>query len=54
MIGVTRRVFDSMLSRTDSEGITNEVLVTFMAEVPSILNSRPLVAVSTDPDDPSF
>lgn len=53
MIGVTRRILDGMLSRTDSKGITNEVLVTFMAEVSSIVNSRPLVAVSTDPDDPS-
>lgn len=42
-----------MLSRTDSKGITNEVLVTFMAEVSSIANSRLLVAVSTYLDDPS-
>lgn len=53
MIGVIRRILDGMLSRTDSKEITNEVLVTFMAEVSSIVNSRPLVAVSTDPDDPS-
>ncbi|XP_061176110.1 uncharacterized protein LOC133185066 [Saccostrea echinata] len=53
MIGVTRRILDSMLLRTDSKGITNEVLTTFMAEVCSIVNSRPLVAVSTDPEDPS-
>lgn len=53
MIGVTRKIPDSMLSRTVSMGITNEVLVTFWAKVSSIINSILLVAVSPGPDDPS-
>lgn len=32
--------------------LTHDVLVTFMAEVCAIINSRPLSALSTDPDDP--
>lgn len=31
--------------------LTHEVLVTFMAEVAAIINARPLVPVTTDPDD---
>ncbi|XP_033755669.1 uncharacterized protein LOC117338425 [Pecten maximus] len=51
LIGVVRRVLDSMLAE-HSTGLTHEVLTTFMAEVSSIVNSRPLVPVSTDPDNP--
>ncbi|XP_037609979.1 uncharacterized protein LOC119478948 [Sebastes umbrosus] len=32
--------------------LTHEVLTTFMAEVAAIVNARPLVPVSTDPDSP--
>lgn len=32
--------------------LTHEVLSTFMAEVMAIINARPLVSVSTDPDMP--
>ena len=42
MIGVTCRVLDSMLK--DVKYLTHEVLVTLMAEVTAIVNSRPLVA----------
>ena len=31
--------------------LTHEVLVTFMAEVAAIINARPLVTVTMDPDD---
>ncbi|XP_033729755.1 uncharacterized protein LOC117318933 [Pecten maximus] len=48
MIGVTRR----MLSTTTSK-LTHEVLTIFMAEVSAIVNSRPIVPVSTDPENPT-
>ncbi len=48
MIGVTRRILDSLLLDLPGGGLTHEVLTTFMAEVSAIVNSRPLVSVSTD------
>lgn len=50
MIGLTRRVLDSMFLQLKDK-LTHEVLVTFMAEVAAIINGRPLVPVTTDPDD---
>lgn len=50
MIGLARRILDSMFLKLKDK-LTNEVLVTFMAEVAAIINSRPLVPVTTDPDD---
>ncbi|XP_071142180.1 uncharacterized protein [Mytilus edulis] len=52
MIGVTRRVLDSILLENVKGGLTHEVLITLLAEVTAIVNSRPLVEVSTDPEDP--
>ncbi|XP_061178286.1 uncharacterized protein LOC133186914 [Saccostrea echinata] len=52
LIGVTRRVLDSMLLNIPPGSLTHEVLTTFLAEASAIVNSRPLVPVSTDPDDP--
>lgn len=52
MIGVARRILDSMLMRTDSFSLFHEVLCTLMAEVTAIINSRPLVPVSSDADSP--
>lgn len=52
MIGVTRRILDSMLMQMGSSKLTHEVLTTFLAEVTAIVNNRPLVPVSTDPTDP--
>lgn len=54
MIGVTRRILDSMLLDIKGAKLTHEVLVTFMAEVCAIINARPLVPVSTDPESPSI
>ncbi|CAC5390530.1 unnamed protein product [Mytilus coruscus] len=51
MIGLSRRILDCMLIR-EKNRLTHEILVTLMAEVPVLLNSRPLVSVSTDPDNP--
>ena len=54
MIGVVRWVLDSVMLQASNKPLTHEVLVTFMAEVCAIVNSRPLVPVSTDPDDPQI
>lgn len=50
MIGATRRILDSMLLKNDVKLFSHEVLTTFMAEVAAIINSRPLVPVSSDPE----
>lgn len=54
LIGVARRILDSMLleNSMNKGHLTHEVLVTFLAEVSAIMNSRPLTTLSTDPDDP--
>ncbi|KAK7898591.1 hypothetical protein WMY93_019444 [Mugilogobius chulae] len=51
MIGVARRILDSMFLDLHVN-LTHEVLSTLMAEVSAIMNARPLVSVSTDPDNP--
>lgn len=53
MIGICRRILDSMLSELSNKNLTHDVLVTLMAEVSAIVNARPLVSVSTDPESPS-
>jgi hypothetical protein len=52
MIGVTRRILDAMLLEYGSRTLTHEVLTTFLAEASSIINSRPLIPISTDPGNP--
>ena len=52
MIGVVRRILDVLISNHHSKQLTHEVLITFMAEACAIVNSRPIVPVSTDPEDP--
>ena len=52
MIGIARRILNSMLSENKHRNLTHEVLCTFMYEVTAIINSRPLVPVSTDPEQP--
>lgn len=52
MIGSTRRILDSMLSKIQEGNLTHDVLATFMAEVSAIINNRPLVSVSTDAATP--
>ncbi|XP_061170284.1 uncharacterized protein LOC133179579 [Saccostrea echinata] len=51
MIAATRRILEAMLLQHKS-CLTHEVLSTFLAEVSHIINSRPLVSVSTDPNNP--
>lgn len=52
LIGVSRRILDSMLLQNRVE-LTHDILVTFMAEVSAIVNNRPLLPVSSDPESPS-
>ena len=52
MIGITRSILNSMLMGVSAKNLSHEVLCTLMAEVTAIINGRPLVAVSTDPDFP--
>lgn len=54
MIGVTKRILDSMLMRTDCSHLTHKVLCTLMAEVMTIINSRPIVPVSSDANSPEI
>lgn len=51
MIGVARRILDAMLLQQNTR-LTHEVLCTLMAEVSAIINARPLLPVSTDPENP--
>ena len=54
MIGVARRILDSLLLGQHGSHLTHEVLTTLMAEVCAIVNSRPLLPVSSDPDCPQI
>ena len=56
MIGVCRRILDAVLRETNvGLPLTHELLTTFLAEVCAIIvNSRPLVPVSTDPEAPEI
>ncbi|XP_055997867.1 uncharacterized protein LOC130047266 [Ostrea edulis] len=51
-IGSARRILDSMLLQEVPKELTHEVLVTLMAEVCAILNSRPITALDADPSSP--
>lgn len=52
MIGVARRILDSLMAHVGPQSLTHEVLTTFMVEVATIMNAHPLVPVSSDPDSP--
>ncbi|VDI05824.1 Hypothetical predicted protein [Mytilus galloprovincialis] len=52
MIKTTRSILDSMLSELPGKELSHEVLVTLLAEVSAIINSRPLTCVPTDSDEP--
>ena len=54
MIRITRRILDSMLLELASKRLTHGVLSTLIAEVSAIVNSRPLVPVSNDPEAPEI
>ncbi|XP_069103131.1 uncharacterized protein [Argopecten irradians] len=52
MIGVSRRILDVMLLGNKGKDLTHEVLCIFLVEVTAIINARPLVPVSSDPEQP--
>ncbi|XP_016522520.1 uncharacterized protein LOC107834976 [Poecilia formosa] len=52
MIGIATRFLDSMFQVCKKAQLTHELLSTFMAEVSAIINARPLVPVSSDPESP--
>ena len=54
IIGITRRILDSVLLNMASKHLTHEVLTTLMAEVSAIINARPLVPVSNEQDCPDI
>lgn len=54
MIGVVRRVLDSLLIEHGRKNLTHDVLATFMAEVSAIINARPIVPVSSDSEAPEI
>lgn len=52
MIGIARQILDSMLSKVPF--LKHEVLTALMAEVTAMINNRPLVPVSSDPENPTI
>ena len=52
MIGIARRILDCMLLEQKRAHLTHEVLTTLMAEVAAVMNARPLIPVSSDPESP--
>lgn len=54
MIGVTRRIRESVLADLPPKHLTHEVLSTLIAEVTAKVNARPLVLVPIDPDVPEI
>lgn len=53
LIGVASPILDAMLLKSTQQ-LTHEVLSTLIAKVMAIMNARPLVPVSTDPDNPTI
>ncbi|XP_061741913.1 uncharacterized protein LOC133542089 isoform X2 [Nerophis ophidion] len=54
LIGITRRILDALLLKEGGSHLSHEVLTTLMAEVMAIMNARPLIPVSTDPEMPAI
>ncbi|XP_071944762.1 uncharacterized protein [Antedon mediterranea] len=52
MIGICRRILDSMFADLGPIQLSHEVLTTLMAEVTAIVNSRPLTPIPSDPQSP--
>ncbi|XP_024260958.1 uncharacterized protein LOC112236593 [Oncorhynchus tshawytscha] len=52
MIGVESRILLAVFLQQGHSTLNHETLITLLAEVAAIINARPLVPVSTDPDDP--
>ncbi|XP_052762426.1 uncharacterized protein LOC128205059 [Mya arenaria] len=54
LIGVVKRILNSILSEASYKNLTHDVLSTLMAEVTAIVNARPIVPVSTDGSAPEI
>lgn len=54
MIGIVRRVLDSVLGSVQNRDMTHDVLITVMTEVCAIVNARPIVLVTTDGNEPEI
>ncbi|XP_071492621.1 uncharacterized protein [Diadema antillarum] len=54
MVGLFKRILHGILLETREKSFTHETLVTFMMEAMAIVNARPLVPLSSDPEDTSF
>ena len=52
MIGLARKILNSMLCDIKGKQLTHEILCTLMAEVCCIVNNRPITVVSSDPESP--
>lgn len=51
MIGIARKILDSIFLQAGSTRLTHESLTTFLTEVSAIMNARPLTTLSSDPED---
>ena len=52
MIGMTRKILNSILLELRSKTLKHDVLAIVMCEVCVIINSRPITPISRDPDEP--
>jgi len=52
MIRTTRAILNSLIAKLPGRELSHEVLVTLLAEVSAIINSRPLTCISYDAEEP--
>ena len=52
LIGTVKRIMNAMLLQRQRKNLTHEELTTLMLEICVIVNNRPLMDVSCDPDSP--
>ncbi|GAA6084833.1 uncharacterized protein LOC113098256, partial [Tachysurus ichikawai] len=50
MVHIARRILDALLLKNGLSRLTHEVLTTLMSEVMAIMNARPILPISSDPD----
>ena len=53
LIGIVKRILNAILSEPVHQHLTHDVFCTLMAEVTAIVNHRPLLPVSSDPENPA-
>ena len=52
LIGIARKILDAILLDAKLKSLTHEILVTFIADVCAIMNSRPIAEFSSDSESP--